>query len=121
MSRYAPIRPTRELKSDADDATRAPADLVDELASELNHLSQTWTDPAAFLERRDFLAKRLRRLARRLRGETPRRERPAPAAGTHAARRPALAEPMVLVSREVAAIVDRNRPVLSLKGSHVAR
>lgn len=76
--RRAPTpRPARELLSDAGDAERAPADLVNELASELNLLRSSWTNPDAFLERRDFLVKRMRRLAKRLGAEPSRRSPPA--------------------------------------------
>ncbi|MHB8286353.1 MAG: hypothetical protein ACYDD1_17000 [Caulobacteraceae bacterium] len=70
--------------SDANDAQRSPAELVDEIASELNLLSLSWTNPEAFLERRDFLTKRLRRLSKRMAGEPPRRQLFSPPAAARA-------------------------------------
>ncbi len=76
MSRSPPPRPAREVLSDAADAARPPAEVINEIASELNLLSSSWTNPDAFLERRDFLTKRLRRLAKRMTAEPPRRSSP---------------------------------------------
>jgi len=67
VTRNAPLRPARELLCDAADGEREPHELVDEIATELNFLIESYRNPDAFLERRDMLAKRLRRLARRLR------------------------------------------------------
>ncbi len=71
MTRNAPLRPARELKSDAGDGDRDPHELLDEIASELNLLIESYSNPDAFLERRDMLVKRLRRLSKRLRGGEP--------------------------------------------------
>ncbi|MHB8285703.1 MAG: hypothetical protein ACYDD1_13625 [Caulobacteraceae bacterium] len=101
-------RPARETLSDVDDAQREPAELVNEIASELNLLSLSWTNPDAFLERRDFLSKRLRRLAKRLGAETPRRSPPA----TH---RPAA----IAIAPSVRSPEPRARsarPILTLNG-----
>ena len=44
-------------------------EILDEIASELNLLRYSHHTPEAFFERRDFLARRVRRLARRAAGE----------------------------------------------------
>lgn len=115
MPRVAPIRPARELKSDADDATRAPADLVNELATELNLLSESRMNPDAFLERRDFLVKRLRRLAKRL-GKEPSRAAPGFVCAGVFTPLPRVQSPERQASRR-----SGSRPILTLKGSHAAR
>ena len=113
MPRVAPIRPARELKSDVDDSTRAPADLVNELATELNLLSESRMNPDAFLERRDYLVKRLRRLAKRLGGDT--RAPIAVLAGVYTP------TPRVRSAERPAPSRAGARPILSLKGAHAAR
>jgi hypothetical protein len=107
MSRAPTPRPARETLSDAGDAARSPADLVAEIASELNLLSSSWTNPADFLERRDFLVKRMRRLAKRMSAE-PSRRSPPPIAPPASYTRPQRA-------RSADAAASPARPILSLK------
>lgn len=52
------------------DATVSDAELVDQLASRVNLLGQTRIDPERFHAEKSDIALQLRRLARRLRGDT---------------------------------------------------
>jgi hypothetical protein len=49
-------------------AQKSAAEEIDAIASELNLLAYSWTHPEAFLERRNDLVVKLRRMARTLSG-----------------------------------------------------
>jgi hypothetical protein len=65
LTRVAPVRAPQRAVRDEDPTMSLP-EQIDAMATELNLLSYCHTQPEAFLERRDELAKRLRRLVRRV-------------------------------------------------------
>lgn len=67
MPRRQDIPPARIVKDGDGDGWRPVSDVLDEIASELNLLSESRLNPHVFLERRDMLVRRLRRLAGRYR------------------------------------------------------
>jgi hypothetical protein len=56
-------------------AEKSDAEQIDDLASRLNRCSPSRTDPDRFFEERNDIVVQLRRIARRLRGQSPRRPR----------------------------------------------
>jgi hypothetical protein len=71
----APVRaPAREVRDE--DASISLPEQLNIIANELNLLSYRHTQPEAFLERRNELVVRLRRLSKRVAGQPERRKEP---------------------------------------------
>ncbi|MDR3514071.1 MAG: hypothetical protein P4L73_20745 [Caulobacteraceae bacterium] len=64
MSRRAPVRAPAPSHPDRDDA-KSVAQAINDIATELNALKDRRLDAEMFIERRDDLVRRLRRIAKR--------------------------------------------------------